>query len=167
MRAAALAVLLWTAAPLAAAPAKAPRITADYADLKPLPLPYSAGANANAQVAAARARALARHKRLLIDIGANWCLNCRLLAGVMRLPRIAPFLAAHYEIVSVDIGTFDRNLDIPDRLGFHGRRLFVPAVIVIDPARGRIVNAGNEMTIANTRAMQPQAVVDWLARWTG
>lgn len=167
MRTAALAVSVLAAAPLAAAPATAPRISADYADLKPLPLPYSASADANGDIAAARARALAHHKRLLIDIGANWCLNCRLLGGVMRLPRVAPFLAAHYEIVSVDIGTFDRKLDIPDRLGFHGRRLFVPAVIVIDPARGRIVNTGNEMAIANTRAMQPQAVVDWLARWTG
>ncbi len=49
----------------------------------PLPFPYDESADAMAAVDAALARAEESGKRVLIDLGGNWCGWCRLLAGVM------------------------------------------------------------------------------------
>ncbi len=107
----------------AAAPVSAPRVgIASFEALaKPLPLPYHAG-DAKAAIAAARVRAAKAHKRVLIDLGGNWCLDCRLLAGVMETPQMRPFVARHFEVVTVDVGRFDQNMDIPASYGIKGRR---------------------------------------------
>ncbi len=153
------------AVPLAAA--TAPRVpVATFNQLpQPLPLPYDANADAKAAVAAAKARALKGRKKLLIDLGGNWCLDCRLLAGVMHLPAMHGFMARHYEVVAVDIGRFDKNLDIPAHYGIKGRLAGVPALLIVDPKTDRVVNAGRETALADARSLSPQGLADWLARW--
>ncbi|MBI0473891.1 thioredoxin family protein [Sphingomonas sp. MA1305] len=151
---------------LAAAPVAAPRVGVASFDAlpQPLPLPYHAG-DAKAAVAAARARAAKAHKRLLIDLGGNWCLDCRLLAGVMELPQMRGFVTKHFEVVTVDVGRFDQNLDIPASYGIKGRLAGVPAVLIVDPKTNRLVNAGRETALADARSLTPQALADWLAGW--
>src|SRR6478672_8222530 len=61
----------------------------------PLPLPYDEQANATAQVDAAFKRAKQTGKRVLIDFGGNWCPDCRILAGVMKLPEVRSFIDSH------------------------------------------------------------------------
>ena len=163
-----LALALAAALPaIADARVAAPRVaTATFNQLpQPLPLPYDAAADAKAQVAAAKARALKGHKKLLIDMGGNWCLDCRLLAGVMELPAMRGFMAKHYEVVSVDIGRFDKNLDIPASYGIKGRLAGVPALLIVDPKTNRVVNAGRETALADARSLSPQGLADWLAQW--
>ncbi len=107
IRYAAVAVLALTlAAPAAAAPAKAPKVSiASFTQLKtPLPYPYDEKADADAgaasaKVAAANARAKASGKLLLIDLGGNWCGDCRILAATMDLPEMKTFVDRHYETV--------------------------------------------------------------------
>jgi len=167
MRTAFVALLsLVLAAPVAAA--TPPHIAvASFEQLaKPLPLPYDEQANARAVVAAAKARARAHHKLLLIDLGGNWCLDCRLLAGTMDLPELHKFLASKYEIALVDVGRFDKNLDIPGHYGIKDRLEGVPAVLIVDPRTDRLVNAGHIAALADARSMSPQALADWLASWT-
>lgn len=156
-----------TATVVQAAPLAAPRVHAASFDAlrQPLPLPYDGNASADAKVAAARARALKAHKRLLIDLGGNWCLDCRLLAGVMDLPEMRAFVARHFEVVTVDVGRFDQNMTLPARYGFKGKLAGVPAILIVDPRSGRLVNVGRESALADARAMTPQAVADWLAQW--
>jgi thiol:disulfide interchange protein len=130
----------------------------------PLPLPYDPTADAKADVARAEAKAKASHKLLLIDLGGNWCGDCRVLAGVMRLPEVAAFVSAHYVFVPVDVGRMDRNLEIPGRWG--ARKLDgVPSLLVVD-SHGKLRNAGHIAALADARSMTPQALADWLARWT-
>ena len=146
--------------------APAPRVS--IADLKqlptPLPLPYVETANAKAEVAAGLARAKAEHKLLLIDLGGNWCGDCRVLAGIMRLPEVAGFVAAHYVVVTVDVGHMNRNLDIPGRYGI-GKLDGVPSLLVVD-AHGHLKDAGHIAALADARHMTPQGLADWLASWT-
>ena len=162
---AALAALT-LAAPAFAAPG--PRVAAtSFAELAtPLPLPYDEAADAKAKVAAARARATKARKLLLIDLGGNWCLDCRLLAGTMELPGLREFLASKYEIVTVDIGRFDKNLDIAAHYGlkdhFGGG---VPSVLIVDPRGDTLKNAGRTAALADARTLSPQALSDWLASW--
>ena len=131
-----LAPLLAAAVAMPAMAATAPRVQiASFEQLaKPLPLPYDEQANAQAVVAAAKARAKARHKLLLIDLGGNWCLDCHgCLAGTIELPRLNKFLQSKYEIVTVDVGRFDKNLDIPAHYGIKDRMAGVPSVLIVNP----------------------------------
>ncbi|WP_010543649.1 thioredoxin family protein [Sphingomonas elodea] len=133
---------------------------------KPLPLPYDEKADAEAAVKAAKARAIKGHKLLLIDLGGNWCLDCRLLAGTLELPKLKPWVERHYELVTVDIGRFDRNLAIPVRYGVGSRPEGVPALLVVDPKTNKLLNGGRVSALADARSLTPQALADWLAQWT-
>ena len=152
----------------AASAASAPRV--GIASLADLPVvertPYDEGANADAVVAAAFARARQSHKRVLIDFGGNWCGDCIVLANLMQLPELKHFLGAHFEIVSVDVGRFNKNLQIPARFGVTGRLKSggVPAIVVAEPD-GTFVNRKDISALEDARHITPQAIADWLAQW--
>lgn len=158
-------IALFSAVPAMAAPA--PKLTAQsFNDLaKPLPLPYDEKADAEAAIKAAMARAKAGKKLLLIDLGGNWCPDCRILAGTMELPQLKAFLRRHYELVMVDVGRYDRNMQIPARYGI-AKPEGVPALLVIDPKTNKLLNPGRTSALADARSMTPQALADWLAQWT-
>lgn len=164
--AAAVLALSAAAAPARSAPAPHVAITS-FAELAtPLPYPYDEKANADRTVAAAKARALAEHKLLLIDLGGNWCPDCRILAGTLELPEVKAFVEAHYVVVTVDVGRFDRNLQIPAHYGIRRRLEGVPSVLIVDPRTDRLIDAGHVSALADARSMSPQALADWLAQWT-
>jgi thiol-disulfide isomerase/thioredoxin len=147
-----------------AAPAPRVGITSLAQLPTPLPNPYDPTADAKADVAAARAKAKSSGKLLLIDLGGAWCGDCRILAGVMAQPEIAAFIQAHYVVVAVDVGRENRNLDIPARYGVKSME-GVPSLLIVD-SHGRLINAGHVAALADARSMTPQALADWLARWT-
>ncbi len=152
----------------AAAAAPAPRVgISSFAQLQtPLPYPYDEGANAVAAVASARARARAHHKLLLIDLGGNWCADCRILAATMALPEVKAFVDAHYELVTVDVGHFDRNLQVQAHYGITRRLEGVPSLLVVDPRTDALLDRGHVSALEDARSMTPQALADWLAQWT-
>ena len=166
MRLAAALFALFAVASAVAAPA--PQLQARSFDqlAHPLPYPYDEHAKGMAAVDAARARARTAHKLLLIDLGGNWCLDCRILAGTMALPDLAPWVAQHYEVVTVDIGRYDRNLDVQAHYGLSGRLVGVPSLLVVDPRTDRLINTGHTPALADARGLTPQALADWLAQWT-
>lgn len=152
-----------------AAPAhavSAPKVS--IASLAQLPIveraPYDEAANADAAVAAAFARAERSGKRVLIDMGGNWCGDCIVLSNFMRLPEIKAFVTAHYEVAVVNVGRFDTNLQIPARFGIKQRLEGVPALIIAEP-NGKFVNPGHVAALADARNMTPQAIADWIAQW--
>lgn len=164
IRAIAVAALLALAAPAAAVPA--PKVAiAGFGELKtPLPLPYDEAADADALLVSATARARASGRRLLIDMGGNWCPDCRIVAGVMERPEVKRFIDRHFVLVMIDVGRFDRNQHIVRRYGLE-KLTGVPALLVVDPRTDRLMNAGKIETLSNARAMSPQAIVDWIAGW--
>ena len=167
--ASALAALLLFGAPAVSAtpPKVGPKVgISSFAELKtPLPYPYDEHADADAAVARARAAAKAQHKLLLIDLGGNWCGDCRVLAGTLDLPRVKAFVDRHYTLVTVDVGVFNRNLQIPARYGFTDRLKGVPTLLVIDPATDKVLNPNDVFALSDAGSMSPQALADWLARW--
>jgi thiol:disulfide interchange protein len=167
-RLALLALLVATAATAGnSIAAPAPKVAlASLADLPtPLPLPYDESADADADVAKGLAKARATHRLLLVDLGGNWCPDCRLLAGLMRQPDMARFVADHYVVVTVDVGRMNRNLQIPARFGID-KVSGVPSLLVID-RRGKLVDRDHVFALSDARHMSPQALADWLAQWTG
>ncbi len=173
MRTLALAALAALAAVPLAAPAAVPAPKADvatFAELKtPLPYPYDEAADASpkavdARIAKAKAKARREGKLLLLDLGGNWCTDCRILAGTIALPAIQRFVDAHYVEVTVDVGRMDKNLQAPGRYGLD-KLSGVPSVLVIDPKTDRLLNKDDVFALSDARHMSPQALADWLARW--
>ena len=163
------AVLFALAIASTATAAPPPRVSiSDYAQLKtPLPYPYDEAADANSQLNKALARAKAGKKLLLIKMGGNWCGDCRILQATMDLPEMKTFLGRHYEMVSIDVGRMDKNLQIPARFGVKDKLEGVPAILIVDPATGRqLVARADVAALADARHMSPQALANWLAKYT-
>jgi thiol:disulfide interchange protein len=131
----------------------------------PLPYPYDEKANADAQVNAALAQAKAQHKLAFIDLGGNWCGDCRVLASLMELPEVKRFVDAHYVVTQVDVGRFNKNLQIPARWGITQRLEGVPAVLIVDPNTNALIDKGHIAALADARNMTVQGIADWIAQW--
>lgn len=159
------ALSLLVAAPGHAAPSPRVSVTSIDGLAQPLPLPYDEKTDADRQVAAARAQAKKEGKTLLIDLGGNWCGDCRVLAGVMALPEIRTFVRRHYVVVTVDVGRFDKNDQIAAHYGIKDRLKGVPALLIVNPKTDRLLNDGHFFALADARHMTPQALADWLAQW--
>ena len=162
----ALAAIALAALALPAGAVPAPKVAlASIADLPVVVMqPYDEAANADADVATAFARARKNGKRVLIDLGGNWCGDCVVLANIMQLPDLKPFIAAHFEFVSVDTGRNNKNLQIMERFGvtLAGG---VPAVLIVEPDGKTLVDAGHISALEDARHMTPQGLADWLAMW--
>lgn len=161
----ALAALMLATAAQAAVPA--PKVSiASYAQLKtPLPYPYDEKADADKVVAAAKAKARKQGKILIVDLGGNWCPDCRILAGAVELPEMKAFIDKHFVMVTVDVGRFDKNLQVPAHYGITQRLEGVPALLVIDPRTDRLLDEGKVAALSDARHMSPQALAEWLAQW--
>ena len=128
----------------------------------PVAAPYDTQADAPSQVAAAFAEAKRSGREVLLDFGGNWCPDCRMLAGVMEMPSVRPWIDAHFVPVAVDVGRFSKNMEIAQRYGV--RVTAVPAVLVLTPD-GRLLDPDGVRALGNARAMTAQGMVDLLAQW--
>ena len=165
----AAAAFLALALALPAVAAQPPRVSiSDYGQLKtPLPYPYDEAADASAQTNKALAKAKAGKKLLLIKMGGNWCGDCRILQATMDLPEMKAFLNRHYEMISIDVGRMDKNLQVPARFGVKDKLEGVPAILIVDPASGKqLVARADVAALADARHMSPQALANWLAKYT-
>ena len=157
--------LLLAASPCVAVSKRAPELSiSNLSELTVPDRPYDEQSDADAAVANAFARAKATHKRVLIDLGGNWCADCRILAGLMQLPEMRRFLDQRYVVVLVNVGRFNRNLQIPARFGITKRLEGVPSVLIAKPD-GTLVNRDHFFALDDARHMGPQAIADWLAQW--
>ena len=155
-------LLLVVSAAVGATEAPHVSIASNAALRVPLPYPYDVDADAGSQVNSAFTRARQTGKRVLIDFGGNWCPDCRILAGVMNLAEVKAFVEKHYEVVTVNVGYFDKNLDVVRRFGIEKLK-GVPTVVIAES--GMTLNVTNSADLSNARAMTPQGIADWLARW--
>jgi thiol-disulfide isomerase/thioredoxin len=163
MRLSALALAAFVSLPLAAL-ADVPSPQLGSVELaQPMPLPYNLQADAKAEVDAALARAKHSGKRVIVDLGGNWCGDCRVFAGILAVPEVKKFVDAHFEVVLVNVGRYDTNLDIPARWGID-KLAAAPTTLIVSP-QGKLLNKDDTIALRDARAMTPQAVVDWLAHW--
>lgn len=115
MKSIAAAFVLFLAAPLVFASVREdPKPAA-----KPVKVPtYDAAAVGADQIAAALARAKREDKRVLVQWGANWCGWCNLLAATMKDDKaIAKEVLYEYEVVKIDVGRFDKHVDLAKKYG--------------------------------------------------
>lgn len=145
----------------AGAQSAAPPVVA-AGSVRAAPHPYDESADARRAVNDAIVASRAAGRPVLIDFGANWCPDCRVLAGILALDPVRRWVDAHYTVVEVDVGRFNKNLDLARDYGVKLHA--IPTVVVVAPD-GRILNADQVEALGDAGSMSPQAVVDLLVRW--
>ncbi|MEZ5319075.1 MAG: thioredoxin family protein [Vicinamibacterales bacterium] len=118
--------------------------------------------DARADIAVALAAAKADGRHVLIDFGADWCPDCRVLARLFEDPSVAPFVAANFHVVHVDVGRRDRNADVVAEWRATSDD-WIPAIVVVDPA-GRTI-ARTDDGVRLTRRTTPAELVAHLRAW--
>ena len=113
--------------------------------------PYNESADAKAEIHHALTQARTEHKPVLIVFGANWCPDCRALDLAMHDGRNAELIGREFEVVKVDVGRFDRNVDVAASYDVPLKK-GIPAVAIVSP-EGRLVYATRGGELADARRM--------------
>ncbi|HEV2340465.1 MAG TPA: thioredoxin family protein [Candidatus Acidoferrales bacterium] len=124
---------------------------------------YPNAAEARTDIAAAVAAAARDHKRVLLDFGGNWCSDCHILDATFHYPEVARLLAPSYEVVHINIGEYDKNLDLADKYQIPLKR-GVPELAVLD-AKGDLLVSQKNADFENTSKIGLQDVEAFLERW--
>jgi len=126
---------------------------------------FGSGADARAQIEAAVARAKRQHRRVLVVFGADWCPWCRKLHKLFRENRdIASLLKHEYEVVLVDVGRRDRNMDIAERYHVDLKKNGIPFLTVLDE-QGEVIVNQETGALEEGERHSPQKVAEFLNRW--
>ena len=120
----------------------------------PLPLPYNGEIYSESDIERFLDSSINKSKQPIIIFGGNWCPDCRILEGTLQLPTIKKYMIEHYEIMHVDVGRYDKNMNlisyfkIPKEEG-------VPRVLVFDINKNILnMESTKEWTTARDRKQQ-------------
>jgi thiol:disulfide interchange protein len=104
--------------------------------------------------------ARAQRKYLMIEFGADWCDDCRVLAQNLADPTTRQYFERYFNLLQIDIGHSDRNFAAAQRVGLdlsHG----IPAIVVFAPNGARI-GATNKGELEPSRTYRPHQVFSFL-----
>jgi thiol:disulfide interchange protein len=124
---------------------------------------YSAEADPKADIAAALKQASLEHKRVILDFGGDWCGDCQVLDIYLHQSPNAELFEKNFLIVHVDIGRFDKNLDIAEKYNIPLKK-GVPALAVLD-ADGKLLYSQQAAEFGDMRYMYANSVTDFLNQW--
>lgn len=127
---------------------------------------YDESADAKEQIEQALAKAKKENRRVLIQWGANWCPWCHLLHETMSTnPEIKKELLYEYDVVLVDIGQWDKNLDLAASYGADIKASGVPYLTILDADAKPIANQETgslEKTVDDKPGHDPAKVMSFL-----
>jgi len=122
--------------------------------------PYDEKADAAADIQHALTSAHADHKKVLLVFGANWCGDCRALDKALH-GSSQGLVASKFDVVKIDVGNFDKNLELANRYGDPIAK-GIPAVVVL-AADNRVLYSTKGGELANARDMGDQGIYDFLS----
>ncbi|MFC4158485.1 thioredoxin family protein [Chitinimonas lacunae] len=117
---------------------------------------YDESANAKEDLKKALVAARADQRKVLLVFGANWCPDCRVLDQTLKSERNASLVAKEFAVVKVDIGRYDKNMDLSRAYGEPTKK-GIPAVVVLSPDN-EVLYATKAGELANTRKMSEEGV---------
>jgi thioredoxin 1 len=124
---------------------------------------YPDPSQAKSDIAAALKAAAAKHKRVILDFGGNWCGDCIVLDMYFHNEQNRPLLEANYVLVHVNVGQYDANEDLAARYNIPLQK-GVPALAVLD-AKGKLLYSQTGGEFEKMRQMDPSSVSAFLTRW--
>ncbi len=124
---------------------------------------YPPDADAKADIRAALAKAAKEKKHVLVEFGALWCLDCHVLDNAFKTPGTKDLLDENYVVVHVDVGRYDKNLDVAKQYKVPLEK-GVPALAVLN-ARGKLLVSNRAGEFQGARRMTMAQVLDFLNEW--
>jgi protein disulfide-isomerase len=124
-------------------------------------LPYDEHADARATLQQGLDAARASGKDVLVVFGANWCEDCRQLDKALH-GRSASLIDARFVVVKIDVGNFDKNLDVVKRYGYPTGK-GIPAAVVLN-ADDQVLYATRAGELADARHMGEDGIYDFFAK---
>ncbi|PYV81696.1 MAG: hypothetical protein DMG93_14530 [Acidobacteria bacterium] len=119
--------------------------------------------DAREQIRQAMARADKSHKNILLVFGADWCYDCHVLEKAFHRPDIASVLTPNFQVVDVDIGNGNKNLDLAAQYEVPLNR-GVPAIAILD-SKGKLLYSQKNGEWERARALGPEQLVALLKQW--
>jgi protein disulfide-isomerase len=130
-----------------------------HAALAAGPLPYDESADAKADVAHALSTAQQDKKPVLLVFGANWCPDCRELDKALH-GKSQALIDGKFIVVKVDVGHFDKNLELAESYG-NPIKKGIPAAVLVSPAN-QVLYSTKAGELANARHMGDDGIYDFL-----
>ena len=126
--------------------------------------PYDEAANARLEIDQALSRATVAKTPVIVVFGANWCGDCQMLNKAMKTGASAPLLAHDFQIVKVNVGHFDKNLEIAKAYGVPLEK-GIPAVVILSN-RNEVLYATRAGELADARRMGDNGIYEFFKRVT-
>jgi thiol-disulfide isomerase/thioredoxin len=131
-----------------------------------------ASGQAKADIEAALVAAKKDRKRILLNFGADWCAECRVLDKVFSDPDVSEFLKAHFVVVKVNTGSLvglnytEENIDMTLKYGAFttAESIAIPFIVVLDED-GRVLDRTNKGEWKHAPAITQGNVLEALKRW--
>lgn len=124
---------------------------------------YPAEADAQKEIAESVASAAKSHKRVLLIFGGNWCYDCHVLDEAFHLPEIAPTLNRNFVVAHIDIGEYNKNLDLAKTYEVPLER-GVPAAAVLD-GDGKLLFSQKNQEFEKAHSLAPEDILAFLNKW--
>lgn len=124
--------------------------------------PYDEGADAKREIRQALSEAAQARVPVLVVFGANWCGDCRMLDRAMKEGASAPLIARAFRVVKIDVGKYDRNLDIAESYGVPLKK-GIPAVAILSSG-SEVLYATRAGELADARRMGESGVYEFFKR---
>lgn len=125
--------------------------------------PFNRARDARADLDAALEKAARSGNNVLLVMGANWCHDSRALSGWFASPRFKRMVADQYELVFVDVGFKDRNIDIAQSFGIETIK-GTPTVLVVSPEAEHL-NPETAPTWRNAASRSEEEVFSYFANF--
>jgi len=124
---------------------------------------YNPQADAKQEIREALERARREHKNVILVFGGNWCYDCHVLDLAFHHPEIEPTLKAHFVVVHVDVGEYNKNLDLAERYQVPLKK-GVPALAVL-ASDGKLFYSQQAGEFESARSLAPEDVIAFLKKW--
>jgi thiol:disulfide interchange protein len=124
---------------------------------------YSDTADPKVDIADALQQARRENKRVILDFGGDWCGDCQVLDIYFHQPPNAELVDKNFIVVHVNIGRFDRNVDVAEKYKVPINK-GVPALAVLD-SHGKLLYSQQNKEFEDMRNMQPESVTEFLNKW--
>ena len=129
----------------------------------PNPDLYPDPGEAQKDLDSALAAAAKDHKHVIVVFGGNWCYDCHVLDAAFHSAAIAPIVKANYHVVHINIGNYDVNLDIAERLQTPLKK-GVPVLAVLD-SKGQLLTSQKNGEFESAYKIGPTDITDFLNHW--
>jgi thioredoxin len=121
---------------------------------------YRVKARPESEIDAALRMARQRRHFLMVEFGADWCGDCRALAAHLANPELREYFERHFDLLKVDVGQFDRNVELAKSVGVDINQ-GIPTAAFFDP-NGKRIGATNQGELASSSLLGPDQIRTFL-----